>query len=268
MKRFFLAVFTGVVFFSAIPLQANEFLNTILHFNMGFLYTLGTTGDILDREKKYYLLKYPGDSTSKKVHPSHHETAFGLSVDLVPFKPIILGNEAHAIKIGLRGGYSFHYLQQSLTVDQGTGDIEYGGDLMTYNCWMLGPVIHYAPSIEPVGIGEYSAGGGFTFFALMGQLRNAKYNAYPTKRDYGETVTDYERNVKGWKFDIGCGAALAVCSINIGINLYYSLVSLKLNNALTQTEYVTMGRKSKIHEMCFELYWGIPIEWFADPEFF
>lgn len=271
MKSRIIGITLFLIISISVPLQAKEFLNTLLHLNFCFLYTFGTIGDAVEREKKYYIPTNPDDTNdpkNKNVHPDHYETGFGLSMDLVPFRPIILGNEAHAVKFGLRAGYSFHYLHQNVTVDQGTGDKKYGGNLFTYNCMMVGPVIHYAPSIEPVGIGEYSAGGGFTFFALAGRLSNGQYKALPASRDYGDAVSDYQRTVKGWKFDIGCGAALAVCSINVGLNLYYSYIDVNLNKALPQTAYAGMGKESNIKEFCFEIYWGIPIEWFVDPELF
>ena len=99
----------------------------------------------------------------------------------------------------------------------------------------------------------------------MGRLNEGQYTAFPAMRDKGVVVADYERKVSGWKMDIGCGAALAVCAVNLGINIYYSLIDFSFNSALAQTEYAGIGKSSRLHEMCFELYFGIPIEWFVDP---
>ena len=231
------------------------------------MYSLSCTGDILDYEHDNYYIEETYDRTTpKKQRADHYDMSFGMSIDLVPFDPIVLGNESHAIKFGIRAGYFFNYIDQTIEVKESSDDAkEYGGTLVQYNNWMVGPIIYYAPSIEPVGIGDkYSAKGGFTMYVLFGMINSGTLSAFPAKRDHGEDVSNYETSVSGYKINAGIGTALSVCSINIGLNLYYSRIQLKMSDEV----YSSIGKKTTIDEICFELYWGIPIEWFSSPEVF
>jgi len=246
------ALITMLMLMTPLMLQAKEFLNTFMHINLGVMYNLAFMGDLRDEEDTYSIV-----DNGKTYKPTYFDSALGITVDLVPFKPIVLGYEAHAIKIGVRGGFRMHYLQQTITVVSGNDETEYGGDLMTYKSWCVGPVIYYAPSISPMGIGgNYSAKGGFTFFMLYGRLFDGKLTAFPAQRSNNEVVGDYEAKITGSKFDIGCGAEIRVCSINLGLNIFYSLINLNMDKVI----YPALGRNTILHGVNIEVYMGIPLE--------
>ena len=239
-----------IVFISQQSLQAREFLNTILHLNFGGMYSFAAGGDIISKENK------ESDSNSLVKNSSHYETALCVTLDIAPTKPIILGMEDHAIKFGVRGSYKLHSLQQALDLND-----ESTGKLIDYYSYMLGPVIHYAPFIEPSNLNkDYTAGGGFTFFALFGKI-SGDLTAYPVLSDIDPAIISKSSKISGYKFDIGTGAELALCSLNIGINLYYSYTNIKMKEPV----YADMGKKGNLKEGCIELYIGIPIESFIEP---
>jgi hypothetical protein len=245
-KYIILALF---VFISQQSLNAREFLNTILHLNFGGMYSFAAGGDII-RDEDLAVDSFIPDSQST----SYYETALCITLDIVPTKPIILGMEDHAIKFGVRCSYKFHSLQQSVNMpDESTGKI------MNYNSYMIGPVLHYAPFIEPSNLDrDYTAGGGFTFFALLGKI-NGDLTAYPVARDQ-MPGGNYSSKITGYKCDIGAGAEIALCSLNVGLNVYYSYTKIKMKE-----EIAYMGRSGNLKEGCIELYIGIPIESFIEP---
>ena len=232
------------------PLHAREFLNTILHLNFGGMYSFASGGDIISKENKQ------ADNNSLINNTNYYETALCITLDIAPTKPIILGMEDHAIKFGVRGSYKLHSLQQSLDMND-----EKTGKVIDYYSYMLGPVIHYAPFIESSNLNrDYTAGGGFTFFALFGKIKG-DLTAYPVLSDIDPVVIGKSSKITGYKFDIGAGAEIALCSLNIGINLYYSYTSIEMKKQV----YADMGKKGNLKEGCIELYIGIPIESFIEP---
>lgn len=250
MKKQYLIV---ILFFLTIPaaLQSREFLNTVVHLNFGGMYTFANAGDIIDSEKDAIEVNIP-DNTNV----SHYETAYGATLDIVPTDPIILGLEDHAIKFGVRGSYSFHYLQQRVSAETEIGD-----QVMDYRAWMIGPVIHYAPFIEPSDLNEdYTASGGFTFYALYGKI-NGDLTAFPAVRESGASTGDYNTGITGYKIDIGVGAEIALCSLNVGVNVYYSYVNFHMKDVI----YTDLGKNGYMREGCLEIYVGIPIESFIEP---
>ena len=234
------------IFISQQSLNAREFLNTILHLNFGGMYSFGPGGDIIKWEDRKV-----DDTISDNQGTSYYETALCVTLDIVPTKPIILGMESHAIKFGVRGSYKFHTLQQSVNMpDENTGKV------MSYNSYTIGPVIHYAPFIEPSDLNrDYTAGGGFTFFALIGRI-NGDLTAYPNIK-----AESSSSKITGYKFDIGAGAEIAICSLNVGMNIYYSYTNIKMKEEV----YSNMGKRGNLKEGCIELYIGIPIESFIEP---
>lgn len=239
-----------------VQLSAKEFLNTFLHINFGVMYSLYNSGDIVNYEHdSYSIIEAYGNNV---VRPNHYDAGFGITIDISPLKPIVLGSDAHAFKLGIRGCYRFHYFQQKIAVmESEDSEIDYGGNLLTFMSWMVGPVIHYAPSIEASSLdGEYTAGGGFTLYALYGHLVKGELTAYPAQRNYGESVGDYETSVKGYKIDIGIGGEISVCSVNLGLNLYYSMIRIKMADKI----YDEVDKNSIINEICVEVYMGIPID--------
>ncbi len=250
MKKRYLTIILFVLTAHS-ALQAREFLNTALHLNFGGMYTFAAAGNVIDSEKSAIKGPIP-DSTNV----SHYDTAYCVTLDIVPFDPIILGLEDSAIKLGLRGSYRFHYLQQRVTAGAELGD-----QVMDYQSWMVGPVIHYAPFIEPSDLNEdYTASGGFTFYALYGRI-DGNLTAFPSIRDQGVSVGNYATKVSGYKLDIGVGAEIAVCSLNFGVNVYYTYMNFKMKDEI----YSEIGRKGYLKEGCLELYVGIPIESFIEP---
>ena len=243
-----LLVFVSV-FILQQSLQAREFLNTVLHLNFGGMYSFASGVDIINSENKAV------DNNSSVKNASYYETALCITLDIAPTKPIILGMEDHAIKFGVRASYKIHSLQQSLDMnDENTGKI------IDYYSYMIGPVIHYAPFIEPSNLSrDYTAGGGFTFFALFGKI-NGDLTAYPVLSDI-DPIIGKSSKINGYKFDIGAGAEIALCSLNIGINLYYSYTNIKMKELV----YEGMGKNVNLKEGCIELYIGIPIESFIEP---
>lgn len=242
-----------LILFFLIPvnLHAREFLNTVLHLNFGGMYSFATTGDILDSEEKKIDETFPASNKT-----SHYETAYSLTLDIVPFDPLILGMEAHAVKFGVRGAYRLHFLQQRVK----SGD-EYSGQVMDYRVWMVGPVIHYAPFIGASDLDyEYTASGGFTLYALYGRL-NGDLTAFPAIKDYGVATAEANTGIDGYKVDIGVGAEIALCALNFGMNIYYSYTKIHMNDLI----YQDLGKNGKLREGCLELYVGIPIESFIEP---
>ncbi|MCL2155912.1 MAG: hypothetical protein FWH53_09635 [Leptospirales bacterium] len=234
------------VFISQQSLHAREFLNTILHLNFGGMYSFGSGGNIIKWEDRKV-----DDEIPTNQGTSYYETALCITLDIVPTKPIILGMEDHAIKFGIRGSYKLHSLQQSVNMpDENTGK------LMDYSSYMIGPVIHYAPFIEPSDLNrDYTAGGGFTLFALIGKI-SGDLTAFPNIK--AESLSS---KITGYKYDIGVGAEIAICSLNVGINLYYSYTNIKMKEEV----YAGNGKRGNLKEGCLELYIGIPIESFIEP---
>lgn len=254
MKR--IIKITALIFtLSAIPAQLNarEFLNTVLHLNFGGMYSFTNVGDLIDEENDEINANLP-DATEE----SYYETAYTFTLDIVPFDPILLGLESNAVKLGIRVSYGFNFVQQRVT----SGSNVYNDQLMNYDLWMIGPVIHFAPVIDPSDINnEYTASSGFTFFATWGRL-GGDLDAYAALRDWGGIpISNYNAKIKGYKFNVGFGAEIALCSMNFGFNLYYSYTSYKLDREI----YLGAGREYYMREGCLELYVGLPIESFIKP---
>ena len=238
---------------SIIPAQlhAREFLNTVLHLNFGGMYSFTNVGDLIDEEHKAVEANIPAGEES------YYETAYTVTLDIVPFDPIILGLESNAIKFGIRGTYGFNFVQQRITDD---ADV-FSEQLMNYDVWMIGPVIHFAPVINPSDLdNEYTASSGFTFFATWGRL-DGDLSAYAALRDSGVSFSNHNAKVEGYKINIGFGAEIALCSLNFGLNLYYSYTNYTLDHEI----YTGAGKNHYMREGCLELYVGFPIETFIKP---
>ena len=241
--------FCFIVVFSA-KLSAREFLNTFMQVNIGYSNSIGVGGDLVDAERSNNL-------AGKRL--KYDDSSINFMMDLVPFRPIILGDESAAIKIGFRGGYRMHYLEQRFTANDGNGKQEYKGDLMKYNTVVFGPVIRYAPQISLFGSldDSYSAESGLTLFALYGHVLNGNIDAFAANRAYGESFPGITHSsMSGYKIDIGIGGETSICSVNLGLNLYYSYMRMKFGDAI----YENVGRKSSLHSFCLEIYFGMPLE--------
>jgi hypothetical protein len=248
-KKYLAAVFA--VLMMPVSLYPREFLNTVVHLNFGGMYSFANEGDIIKSENNEIDRQFPDDH---KV--SYYETAYCITLDIVPTEPIILGMEESAIKFGIRGSYRFHYLQQRVTSGK-----EFGDQVMDYRSWMVGPVVHYAPFIEPSDLNQdYRATGGFTLYALYGKI-DGNLTAFPAVRESGYSTGDYNTKISGYKVDIGIGAEIALCSLNVGMNLYYSYMKFNMKDQI----YSDMGKTGYLKEGCLEIYIGIPIESFIEP---
>lgn len=248
----------------ATPLTAREFLNTILHINIGAQLAL-PYGSMIDHEyDSFSMVQTYSDGSTENIRPSHFDTAFGLTIDLVPLPPIMLFDESQAIKIGLRGLYRVHYLKQNITItDSDDKERDYGGDLLQFQSWMVGPVIHYSPRVEFGGLrGNFTSNGGLTAFVLMGQIMDGTLESFPSKRAAGNSVSNYQTDFSGLKIDAGVGGEVGVCSVNLGLNIFYSVMFLNLDDDVYNEEVSTNPR---INEIAFEIYMGIPVEWFTEP---
>ena len=265
-----------------IPLNlcAKEFLNTIMHINFGVMFGF-PFGEMINYEKNDFFVDETYKNKTKRIEPDHYDTSFGVSIDLSPFPPLILGNESHAMKFGIRGTYRFHYVLQKMTIkedatydilNQGTpvtnttnDDIDFSDNLLVSQSWMVGPVIHYAPFIKTIDFDEaYSAVGGFTFFVLFGQIHQGTLTAFASRRESGMAITtsNHRARFSAFRIDAGMGAEIAICSMNIGLNLYYSYIDFEL----TKEVYPIFGKNSTLHEVCIEIYVGIPIVWTKTPK--
>ena len=130
MKKY--PLLTGLLLFAvALPLPAKEFLNTFLHINLGVTWTAGNFGEVIDRELATELSTEKSD-TFGYGEPSFLHTSFDFSLDLAPFRPLVLGYEAHAVKIGLRGGMRMHSCREILEVTANGSESTYSGNMMTY----------------------------------------------------------------------------------------------------------------------------------------
>jgi hypothetical protein len=253
--RIFIIVFLTLMIQGS-SLHAREFLNTFMQLNMGMGYTFASSGDIVRAEDEYYIVDSDGD----KVRPENTGASMNLMMDIVPFKPIILGFESHAIKIGLRGGYRYYYVEQKIEGHFGGDKKEYGGNLMNSQSVLIGPLIRYAPSITPSGLdNNYVSGGGFTFYALYGHIFSGEIDAFPAMRARGDLASgvDYQTTIRGYRYDVGVGAEISICSVNLGLNVYYSQVRLKLSK-----DIYDVGRNTTLHEGNIEIYLGLPFEYF------
>jgi len=248
MKKFYIAVL--ILLFSSC-LYAREFLNTVLHLNFGGMYTFANDGDIINEEKKEINDYFTDPSTS------HYTTAYSFTLDVAPMRPVMLGLEDHAVKIGVRGAYRFHFLQQKVKSE----GAEFGDQVMDYRSWMIGPVVHYAPFVEPSSLDyEYTASGGFTFYTLFGKI-DGDLTAFPSIRDAGGPGGNSNSKIKGNKMDVGVGAEISLCAVNFGVNIYYSRISYKMKEAV----YTGASKKGTLNEGCMELYFGIPVEFIIKP---
>ena len=252
MKRITkILVFVAAISLLPGQLHAREFLNTVLHLNFGGMYSFANAGDIIEEEDDAV------EDVFSSSQNSYYETAYTVTLDIVPFDPIILGLESNAVKFGIRGAYGFNFVQQRVTAENEV----YNEELINYTLWMVGPVIHFAPAIEPSDIdNEYTASSGLTFFVLYGRL-SGDLTAYASLRDYGSTFSLYESKIEGYKINVGFGAEIALCSLNFGLNLYYSFTSYSLEREI----YPGAGKSHYMKEGCLELYVGFPIETFIKP---
>lgn len=239
------ACVTAVTVLPLSGLSAREFLNTFMQINVGYTYGLIVAGSFVDAENSQ-------KGMDRKL--KYDNSSFNFMADIVPFKPIFLGEESHAIKVGLRGGYRMHSMNQHITVD----GKDRGGDILVYNTLVAGPLIRYAPNISFFSYSdEYSAEGGFTLYMLYEHVINGHLDAFQAKRTVDSSFSEnYHTVVRGYKLNFGIGAEISICSINLGLNLYYSQMHMKLSDKI----YTEIGKRPVVHEGNIEIYIGMPLE--------
>ena len=251
IKTFFISIVFLLLVSSSV--QSKEFLNTIIDFNVGVVFG-APIGTLINHETSSYPVIQP--SGNKTVNPTTSDASFGIFIDITPFPPIILGLESHAIKFGLRTGLRFNYWQQALTVSELS--IDYREILVEYKNWMAGLVIMYAPVLGINRKGEFTASGGINFFVLFGTIFEGKLSPNPVKMKATTGATGSSLSFDGYKIDAGIGGEISVFSINIGVNVFYSYVNLTTASVMP---YSGFAKNTEIHEVCVEIYMGIPIEW-------
>ncbi len=159
-----------------------EFLNTKIHLNFGGGVNF-TSNEILNYERRAIPAILLANNFFP-LEPIHDVTDYGLTIDLVPFEPLLLGQDSHALKFGLRGGYRFHFVSQRLGITV-TDDASYSvnSDLLRFQTWSVGPVVHYSPFVKPHVDGGYASMFGISLFATYGQLVNGRYTGHPSLND-------------------------------------------------------------------------------------
>lgn len=258
-RRILVSLSAGVLLVMApVQLQAKEFLNTIMHINLGFV--IGAPfGHMIEKEDGRFE-SYADSNITGDYDFTNYHSSFGLTLDIVPMPPIILGTESHAIKFGIRGGFRFAFIYQKLNLrDENKNNTK---ALLSYKEWMVGPVVHYAPKLDVSSLtGNFTSDFGITVFALYGGLFDTQVNAFPIIRDRGGTVNSPSAtSAKGFKLEAGFGLQLAVSAVNLGVNFFYAFTQLKLNKSIT--DYAgEVPQPVRLHELCLEFYIGIPIEW-------
>lgn len=257
MKRIILLIIIITIQLSSKNIMANEFLNTFVHFNMLATPYSYVFGDITDEEDdSYSVVDYNGDT----IRPSHVDYSFGASADIVPFPVFLLGNESHAIKFGIKITYKFHTMMQLIDYEKSkNSDSTYlRENFLIFETFMAGLVIHYAPFIKPSSFhGDYTSNYGFIFFITLGKINKGKLYPFAIKNTVEESTESPSTKVTGWKMDIGIGGRVSICSINIGLNLIYSKLSIEMD----QNYYSNTSKATKIHMLGFELVLGFPLEW-------
>ncbi len=205
--------FMFIIFILPFNVSASEFLNTLIHVNIGGSYGI-INGDVINQEHdelkddEFNLLKHhnsdntenPYTRTYKRdeIEPSHRAYSFGVNIDIVPFKPILLGRDSHAFKFGVRWGYHFNFIDQTLTLYDGSNQEDtYSGSLIEFDGMVYGPVIHYAPFVDSSNMyGNYTASWGLTFYFLYGQIRSGKIYSRPVSRKLQEDTISSHPGVK------------------------------------------------------------------------
>ncbi len=239
-------------------LYASEFLNTIMHINLGFV--IGAPlGHMMKKEDNRFE-SYADTNITGDYDFTNYHSSFGLTLDIVPMPPLILGTESHAIKFGIRGGFRFAFIYQKLNLREENETTTMA--LLSYKEWMVGPVVHYAPKLDVSSLtGNYTSNFGITVFALYGGLFDTQVNAFPIVRELGGTVNSPAvSSAKGFKIEAGFGLQISVSAINLGVNFFYAFTQLKLDTPIT--DYAgEVPHPIELHELCLEFYIGIPIEW-------
>ena len=251
MKRYTVKKLTIIVCLAVViilpfsGLSAREFLNTFMQINVGYSYGLVVAGSLIDAENSQ-------KDMDRKL--KYNNNSFNFMTDIAPFKPIFFDDESHAFKIGFRGGYRMHFMSQKVTVH----GKDSGGDILTYNTLVAGPLIRYAPNISFFSYsGEYGAEGGFTLYILYEHIMNGHLDAFQARRATDPAfLADYHALVRGYRLDFGIGAEISVCSVNLGFNIYYSQMRMKISEKI----YDEIGKNPFVHEGNIEVYIGMPLE--------
>jgi len=242
----------------------SRYYESILNFQLiggaGFAW-----GDIIDKEYESFELDYTwDDGYSDSSRPDHTYWIAGLHADFTPFH--IKGAEQRTYLWGIRGMLLANYISQDTSVgdkdfweeffislfedDDETDDsyevdeaerevVSYGGLLLRYKSWMVGPVLKLFPC--------RNENFAFEFYVLYGKIFDGVLTAFPSVRDYGAAFDekDYVTKVRGSQLMIGTSAGTG----RISLGLAYTISMLKLDNELPV--YNGLGTDTNIHTLTF-----------------
>ncbi len=262
MKRVILLLFVFIISTNS-HIYSSEMGNQKLRdsfFNISICGGLGTTwGELIREEYDSFKLNVTyDDGFEDSDRPDHLTAEIGLQLDITPI-PYKL------FKIGLRGRYCAYYISQDTSVgdkefwdeflnalfedeDEYESEAEeretvsYGGTLIKYKYWMVGPVLYYFPKDN-----DYF---NFNYFIMYGRLHEGILTAHPSRRDYGfsYTIDDYKSTLEGFKINGGAGLQFQLSPhYTLSIDLFYSVTKLKLNRKLPI--YRNIGTLTYVHEL-------------------
>ncbi len=279
-----IALISLLVAAPAAPADAREFLNTFMHFNFNFSYNQVYAALLRAERREPLLLDLPYFAQIDR--PTHYSYSFGIFADIVPFPAVMFNEDRSAIKFGLRAGYRFNSIRQTLAVKKPSGNYyKKRSNLFTSEAPLFGPVIRFAPVVkeDPV-THEYTARWGITLFAMYGRLVNARLNGRPNIMSGTSDVASYmsmylpattalsyyqqeyaklvslgfpSANVSGDRIEVGMGGEVGIFYFNLGVNLVYSKVWLKQS---FRTHF-TVPKSTQMQEFMAEIYLGLPVEW-------
>ena len=261
-------IFSGNAFAEVDPLERIEpesrYCESIMNLQLiggaGFAW-----GDIIDKEYESFKLDYTwDDGYSESSRPDHTYWIAGLHADFTPIR--IKGTEQKTYIWGIRGMLLANYISQDTSVgdkdfweeffislfedEDETDDsyevdeaerevVSYGGLLLRYKSWMVGPVLKLFP--------YRNENFAFEFYVLYGKIFDGVLTAFPSVRDYGATFDekDYVTKVRGRQLMIGTSAG----SGRLSLGLAYTISMIKLDNELPV--YNDLGTETDIHTFTF-----------------
>jgi hypothetical protein len=285
-----IAAAVSIMIFCQVQAVAYESIRNIFSINGGMSYA-NTGGRIIDIEKKMPAFISTTDINGANPagpyllsRPKHSSMSYGAFGDLTPVPAIVLGNDTHAVKFGIRGGYRYLSVKQKLEVKR----LSYTNDLMASHSWSMGPVIKYSPFLitDPV-TGAARSRFCITMFFQAGQTfrgyvrpHNAQLNLIKSISSaywsfsgiYPGLATNwFTNNITGYmtvfggarsrfsaiKYDIGLGAEAGILLFNLGINIYYSQIDMKIPGNI----YWYSCKNTSLRQFNAEFYIGMPVEW-------
>lgn len=242
------------------PRYSYSILNFQLIGGMGYSW-----GEVIDKEYDSFKLDYTwDDGYSESSRPDHTYWLAGVYTDFTPVQ--IKGERLKNFSWGIRGMLLANYISQDTSVgdkdfweefftslfedEDDYGDsyevdeddrevVSYGGLLLRYKSWMVGPVLKVFPSRHD--------NLAFEFYILYGKIFDGVLTAFPSVRDYGSNFEekDYVSKIRGNQFMTGISAGTG----RISFGLVYSMTMIKLDHELSI--YNDIGTGTDIHSFIF-----------------